>query len=245
MPPQTDTPLRPPTSAEQLGELFTPIDVLLGLPNLASYRSWPRGVGQCVIVLPGYGGADGSTWALRQALNRCGYRAEGWGLGRNNGDVPELMNTLLPRIRQRSDSLARPVHLVGWSLGGYLAREIARELPDCVAGVVTLGSPVVGGPKYTAVAKYWRSSDKALDEIEQTVEQRYAVPIRCPVVSIYSRRDGVVQWRASIDERSPNVRNIAIGSSHLALGFSGRVIELTIRSISENSARGTAAGNRA
>lgn len=226
--------LRAPSTAQQLGEFLTPLDVLRGLPGLASFRTWPRGYGQSVVVLPGYGGGDTSTWALRATLNRAGYCARGWNLGRNNGDVPGLLAKLLDQIQAQFEHVQQPLHLVGWSLGGYLAREVARELPDAVAGVVTLGSPVFGGPKYTAVARYWRSSATALDEIEQAIEQRYAKPIRCPMASIYSKRDGIVAWQASVDSRSPRIRHIEVESSHLALGFSGQVLAIVIREMAKN-----------
>ncbi len=229
-----DTPLRAPSTREQLLELLTPLDVLGGLPRLLKHRQWPRGQGQKVIVLPGFGGADRSTWALRQVLNYAGYNAKGWGLGRNNGDVPLLMQKMLPKVEKQYQSLGQPLHLVGWSLGGYLAREIARDLPQAVAGVVTLGSPVVGGAKYTTVAKYWRTSSEALDRIEASINQLYDVPIQCPVVSIFSRRDGIVHWQASVDNRSPQVRHLEVQASHLALGFSVPVLEAVLHAIAGN-----------
>jgi pimeloyl-ACP methyl ester carboxylesterase len=91
------------------------------------------------------------------------------------------------------------VRLIGWSLGGYLAREAARDCPDLVHQVITLRSPVVGGPKYTLVAEAYRRRGIDLDEVEAQVEARNSVPLRTPVVAIYSRNDAVVEWEACID----------------------------------------------
>lgn len=229
-----DAQLRAPSTAEQLQELLTPLDVLRGLPRLMRYKQWPKGQGEHVIVLPGFGGADNSTWALRRTLNLAGYKAHGWDLGLNNGDVPRLMQAMLTQVERAYEKNGQPVHLVGWSLGGYLAREVARDLPDAVAGVVTLGSPVVGGAKYTAVSQYWRTSPEALDRIENTINERYHVPIRCPVVSLYSKRDGIVAWQASIDNRSPQVQHKQVQCSHLALGFSVPVLEAVLNAMADN-----------
>lgn len=108
----------------------------------------------------------------------------------------------------------------GWSLGGYMAREVARDCPDLVKHVVTLGSPVVGGPKYTAVASAFGQSGESMDDIERLVEERYETPLSVPVTAIYSKADGVVAWQARIDDRSPNVEHVEIFSPHTGLGFS-------------------------
>jgi pimeloyl-ACP methyl ester carboxylesterase len=176
-----------------------------------------------VIVLPGFGAGDGSTAALRSYLRVQGHRASGWRLGTNRGDVAKL----LPRVTERVERVARsaggPVALVGWSLGGVLARETARDRPDLVSRVITLGSPVIGGPKYTAVAAFYRSQGIDLDAIEAEVAARDATPIRTPITAIYSRSDGVVSWRACIDGRNPAVEHVEVMTSHLGLGFSPEV----------------------
>src|SRR5437870_11320139 len=106
--------------------------LLLRFPELARQ---PRGQGQPVLILPGYGAGDGSTAILKSYLRLLGYRARGWGLGRNRGAASEL----LPRILKRALSLARrtnhKVNLIGWSCGGYLARELARERADLIGQV--------------------------------------------------------------------------------------------------------------
>ena len=200
--------------------------LLLRAPNLATQ---PRGRGERVLVLPGYGASDGSTGVLRSYLRLLGYRPTGWELGRNRGDVAALV----PRVIERAEALVRaergPVALVGWSLGGVLARETARERPDLARGVITLGSPVVGGPKYTAVASAYRRRGVDLDAIEREVEERNRRPIEAPVLAIYSRSDAVVAWQACIDRSSRNVEHVAVETTHVGLGFSPEVFELVAR----------------
>ena len=108
---------------------------------------------------------------------------------------------------------------MGWSLGGYIARETARDHPDAVSKVITLGTPVYGGPRYSTVANVYQRRGFDLDDIEQTTIERYQDPIRVPVVALYSRNDGIVNWEACIDHWSPQVEHIEVNASHLGMGF--------------------------
>ena len=154
------------------------------------------------MVLPGFATGDGATSLLRAYLSFLGHDVHPWGLGRNDGDVPRLLALLVARVTALRHSTGRPVRLVGWSLGGYLAREISRDVPADVNRVVTLGSPVVGGPKYTLAARAYRRRGVDIDAIEAAVDAREAVPLTRPVSAIYSRKDGVVAWQACVDGRN-------------------------------------------
>lgn len=189
-------------------------------------RSAPRGNGEPVLVAPGFAADDTWTESLRNFLASIGYDVRGWGLGRNHGRVPVLIPSLVDQTEVFAEQKGRPVRLVGWSLGGYLVREVARERPDLVEKVVTLGAPVIGGPKYTASAPMYRKKGYDLDEIEHDVAGREAVPIRVPVDSVYSRSDGIVAWRACIDHHNPDVRHHEVFSSHLGLVASPAVFLL-------------------
>ena len=192
-----------------------------------------RGNGTPVVVVPGFGAGDGSTVLLRHYLSLIGYEVTGWGLGRNRGNVRRLIPRVTALAVDRATSTGRSVHLVGWSLGGYLAREAARERPDAVAQVVTLGSPVVGGPKYTATATAYRRAGYDLEVIEATVAERNKTPIQVPITAIFSRSDLVVDWRACIDQTSPSVDHVEVSTTHLGLGFCPEVY----RTIAERLAR--------
>jgi pimeloyl-ACP methyl ester carboxylesterase len=198
--------------------------LLFHFPDLARQ---PRGNGQPVLLLPGYGSGDVSTALLKGYLRLLGYRARGWGLGRNKGDAVDL----LPRILKRVASLARRsddqrVHLIGWSYGGYLARELARERGDLIGHVVTLGTPVVGGPKYTVFAKRFQSRGFDVDAIAAAIESRNKISMCTPVIAIYSRRDGIVAWKACIDNNGTNVEHIEVRTTHFGFGFSAEVYKI-------------------
>jgi pimeloyl-ACP methyl ester carboxylesterase len=206
----------------------------LELPRLAlglrALRGEPRGDGGRVIVLPGFGADDRSTWPLRRFLRSLGHDARGWRRGPNVGDVAQSVDLVGQMAREGAEASGRPVALVGWSLGGYLAREVARDHPDCVRRVVTLGSPVIGGPKYTTVASVAPLRGWDLDEIEAQVELRKATPLEVPVTAIYSRRDRVVAWRACVDpEGDGPIEHVEVEATHIGLGFSPEVYRLVAR----------------
>ncbi len=190
--------------------------LLASWPGLTSVR---RGAGAPVVVLPGYGAGDLSTTPIRTYLSAVGFAVRGWELGRNGGDVEALLPRVVEAVTRASERAGRPVSLVGWSLGGVFAREAAREMPDAVAKVVTFGTPVIGGPKYTLVGARYAELGYDLDAIEAAVAKRHRIPIRAPVTAIYSRNDGVVAWRACIDPWTPGVEHVEVRSSHLGLGI--------------------------
>lgn len=208
--------------------------LLLRFPGLARQ---PRGNREPVLILPGYGAGDGSTVILKIYLQFLGYRVRGWGLGRNIGEVADL----LPRILKRLASLSRrsdhqTVTIIGWSLGGYLARELARERPDLVRQVITLGTPVVGGPKYTVVAESYRRRGIDIEAIAAEVEWRSnAALLETPVLAIYSRADAIVAWQACIDRQTPNVEHVEVKTTHLGLGFSPDVFKIIARALAETA----------
>jgi len=233
-----DEALRAPGGLGLFGEVRGLAELPRLLWTLPDLARMPRASGGAVIVLPGYGAGDGSTLVLQSYLRLLGYHVHGWSLGRNNGDVPALLPRVTARLAAVAGRAGRRVALVGWSLGGYLAREAARDRPHLVERVITMGTPTVGGPKYTRVGEAYRRRGIDLDAIEAQVRARYAVPLRVPVTAIYSRSDGIVAWRACIDRFSPDVEHVEVGTTHLGLGFSADVYRI----IAERLARRPAAG---
>lgn len=221
-------PIRPPGRWDTLQELRLPIDVLrwtpawLGLKGGLTHRPQP------VILLPGFGAGPGAMRFMESFLRRRGHDARDWGLGKNTGDARKLRAGLAPIVQASSRRGELPV-LVGWSLGGYIAREYAREHPDEVRKVITLGSPVIGGPRYTATAARYRSQGHDLEQIERSIADRYAIPLTVPVVAVYSKRDGVVAWQACIDRWSPNVRHVEVHETHVGLAFAPRVLAIVAK----------------
>lgn len=215
-----------PGFARLLREAEAVLDLARFPWNAQDLARQPRGEGEPVLVFPGFGAGDASTLPLRAYVRWLGYRVKGWGLGTNRGDVPDLISKVSERVVARAQRAGRPVRLVGWSLGGYLAREAAREQPQAVERVITLGTPVVGGPKYTAVAGLYARQGIDLDEIEAGVEARNEVPLEVPVTAIYSRSDAVVAWEACIDRHSKEVEHVEVRSTHLGLGVSPDVYRI-------------------
>lgn len=230
-------PASGPPAARTLRELGAATELVRLVTRLPELSKHPRGDGEPVMVLPGFSAGDRSTAILRTHLQRLGYRVRGWGLGTNNGDVPNLIPRVIRAVSDHAESVREPVRLIGWSLGGYLAREAARDLPECVDRVITLGSPVVGGPRFTTTAGFYRANGTDLDEIDRFIEEREQTPIRVPITAVYSKSDGIVEWRACIDHRSPNVDHFRVRTTHIGLGFSPDVLGIVAATLAESAAR--------
>ena len=224
-------PITPPGKLDALQELWLPVDVLRWAPSWLAMKSGRAAEPRTVVLLPGFGAGPRSMRVMESFLRRRGHRARDWGLGRNTGDARHLRAKLADTVAESRTAHGEPAVLVGWSLGGYIAREYAREHPDEIRRVVTLGSPVIGGPRYTATAGWYRSQGHDLDELERAVAKRYSTPLRVPVSAIYSKRDGVVAWRACIDSWSPQVRHIEVSETHVGLGFAPRVLAIVAEEI--------------
>ena len=181
------------------------------------WRVAATGDGHPVLILPGLGTGDGSTSLLRRFLRSRGFAAHGWGQGLNLG----LRAGVLERAHRTLETLwvesGRPVSLVGWSLGGLYARELAKHSPEMVRLVITLGSPFTGHPRETnAWRLYEFASGHRIDSHDFHAPLRAAPPV--PTTSIWSPTDGVVSWRCSVEARRELAENIVIDSSHLGLG---------------------------
>jgi len=189
--------------------------LVFDMPNLLKCQ---KGDGTRIIVLPGFATDDIFTFPLRKFLENIGYKPEGWGLGNNHGDVPVLLDLMNQKIREMVKENQEKIILIGWSLGGYLARETARDNQDIVKQVITLGSPIIGGPKYTSIADiYSKRHNVNIDQLEKEIDERFNNPLKMPIFSIYSKNDNVVSWQACIDLYSPNVINQEIDATHIGL----------------------------
>jgi pimeloyl-ACP methyl ester carboxylesterase len=181
-------------------------------------RAMPRGDGRVVIDIPGWRAPEVSGLPVRRYLSWLGYDARGWGLGTNTGDPARDARLLLETVTELAAESGRSVSLVGWSLGGVIAREVARQRPDLVHRVITYGTPVVGGPSYTAVAgAYTHEARQHATRVTARLDADR--PIRVPLTVIYSRRDGIVSWRACLDRVSPHVEHVEVRSTHLGMGI--------------------------
>jgi pimeloyl-ACP methyl ester carboxylesterase len=175
--------------------------------------------GPRVMVIPGFLATDRSTLGLQRALARAGYRVTGWGLGLNRGVRPDTLENISARLEAFADS--GPAVLVGWSLGGIYAREVAKRRPDLVAKVVTLGSPFSGHPRannawrlYELVARHPVDAPP----IETVLAEKPPVP----TVALWSRRDGVVAPECARGQDGERDLAIELECSHMAFAVSAR-----------------------
>ena len=182
-----------------------------GLPLLAGA---PHGDGHPVLVLPGWLASDMSTRPMRTFLRGRGYHVHGWRLGRNVGATPGVMAGLAARLHAVHARHGRSVSLVGWSLGGIYARELARRFPDEVRQVITLATPF-RDPSATAVARFVGRRPGAARHVLAT---NLAAPLSVPTTSILSRSDGIVAWRSCVEHDGPRRENVVVESSHCGMG---------------------------
>jgi pimeloyl-ACP methyl ester carboxylesterase len=225
--------LKAPSLWAAAGESLTPFELARLVAASPFLALQAKGNGEPVMVLPGLGASNRSTGLLRAYLSWLGYTVRGWEQGRNHGGVQALLPEVAAEVRKFHLDCGGKVNIVGWSLGGVLAREIARDHPDLVGQVVTMGSPVVGGPKYTSMGALYARRGIDLDEIEATIAARESNPIRVPVTSIYSKRDGIVGWQASIDKHTVGAENIEVSATHLGLGICPEVFKIVARKLAE------------
>lgn len=195
--------------------------LLAAAPFLASA---PRGDGHSVIVLPGLGAGDRSTIAIRRFLAYLGYRVSGWNLGRNIRPSGADLPAVAAQIASLCADSGRPVSLIGWSRGGIIARETARQVPEAIRLVITLGSPF-REPGASNVARFWhRMTGEPFPVHDEEALRRLAAALPVPSTSVYSRTDGVVAWRACLQDEAVGHENIEVRGPHSALGFSPAVL---------------------
>jgi pimeloyl-ACP methyl ester carboxylesterase len=245
-------PLKRPPSSAAVREARAILDlVTMGAPlarSLLNRSESPRQ--QAVMVIPGFGANDRYTWPLRAYLKSLGYATTGWGLGTNKaglnlphslGDVhprwrlreqspyrgeagvPYVIDRLIDRVDELAKASKQLIALIGWSLGGYMAREVARERPARISQVITLGTPVIGGPKYTLAAPAFLRRKQNLDWVERLVADREDRPITVPITALVSPSDGIVSYLATLDHLSPAVRHVQLDVAHLAFPYNSTV----------------------
>ncbi|MEM7060527.1 MAG: alpha/beta hydrolase [Pseudomonadota bacterium] len=179
----------------------------------------PKGDGQPVLVLPGLATNDSATVALRRFLKRKGYPSYGWKMGFNLGPRPGVEDGLIRLVDRLWDEHQRKISIVGWSLGGIYARQLAKMMPDRIRQVITLGSPFGGTPRAThAWRVYELASGESADEGDRHMGGLISAPPGVPTTAIYSRTDGVCAWQNCLEEDLPHTENIEVKASHCGLG---------------------------
>jgi pimeloyl-ACP methyl ester carboxylesterase len=191
-----------------------------------------RGDGHSVLVLPGLVAPDASTVMLRGFLRRQGWRTHGWRQGFNLGPREGVIEACVERILMLHRRSGRKVSLIGWSLGGVFARELSKMLPETVRQVITLGSPVGNDTHATNARQLYEfvSGDRAY---APELMARLHEPTPVPCTSIYSRSDGVVHWRSSLQPPGDQAENIAVRASHTGMGMNPLVLRLVAERLAQ------------
>lgn len=189
-------------------------------------RLLPRGDGHAVLIVPGFVQDDQALAPLRKVLRGLGYHADIWDQGRNLGFSKAGLASLRVQIEALARTTGGKVSVIGWSLGGIFARELAFETPELVRMVITLASPFGRNPQasnmrwlHDLVAK------ESLDEMDDDMVIRIRGPLPVPSTAIYSRSDGIVAWQTCVEEVANAANeNIEVIGSHSGLGFNVQVM---------------------
>lgn len=202
----------------------------LGARKAAPEAPRPAVNPQPVMLLPGFGAHPMRMRRMERALAAAGHHVHHWGLGFNLGPTPENFAYLLRRTVDLARMHGRPLVLVGWSLGGLFAREIARRQPDAVAKVITMGTPFSGDRRANNA---WRAYQfiTGLDVDEPPVPCEFAVKPPVPTVALWSPRDGVVHPRSACGRPGERDRAIAMRCTHLGFSSDSRVFAEVLRQI--------------
>jgi hypothetical protein len=224
--PATAQTLRAPSKTLMFleGRAIGEFGAFLGALPLLSMA--PKGDGHPVVVFPGLVASDTSTRPLRDFLRTRGYAVSGWGQGRNLGLRHGVRDALIDIVQEANDQHGRKVSLVGWSLGGLYARQLAKMMPERVRSVITLGSPFASNPRSTnawriyEMASGQRADDSADERFGGTLSQTPPVP----TTAIFSRTDGICAWQGCMDQPSATCENIEVESSHCGMGHHPAVV---------------------
>lgn len=189
-----------------------------------------------VLVLPGLGAGDAATFVLRRALRHLGYRAHGWGLGINGGPTPKVRDGIPARLDELTGRYQEPISVIGWSLGGLYARQLAWRRTESVRQVITLATPVrlaatferqgadmthpadMSGfpqwPRWSAWASWYGDFQVGLPD-GQPPAGAGSLPV--PTTSIYTVMDGIVGWQVCLTDVGRQAENIAVATSHMGV----------------------------
>jgi pimeloyl-ACP methyl ester carboxylesterase len=192
----------------------------LGFPLL---QASPKGDGHPILVMPGFMAGDATTKLLRTFLNNRGYKAVGWGLGQNLGKYSDLENgcgvDIVNRLTELYEQHGEKVSVIGWSLGGIYARELARLHPEMVRSVITLGSPFAGDMSANHVSwLFEKTSGYTLDQMEGALREKMSQAPPVPTTSFYSKTDGITAWQCCLEVEDGTTENIEVQSSHCGFG---------------------------
>ena len=188
----------------------------------------PRGDGHGVLVLPGFMATDSSTVPMRRLLSQLGYEVAGWNLGRNLRVDNERVEAMARCVNELYQKTGGKISIIGWSLGGVFARELAKQMPDKVRQVITLGSPISDNRRYTNARPIFEAiNGKRPEPMKSGKFKKLSDAPPVPTTSILTKADGVVHWKGSVQhpaKNNPQTENIEVFASHVGLGVNPAVM---------------------
>jgi len=216
---------RPPSALQRSAEVGS----LFGRFWHGFGETGPRGPedGPPCLVIPGFLASDRTCMELRRALAARGWRTYPWDLGLNRGAHADVLRHLRQRLEVIHDG--RPVLLVGWSLGGVFARELAREVPEMVRAVVTLGSPFSGDPHMNNVWRLYEWIAGHPVDAPPVMHRSDKPPV--PTLAIWSKQDGIVAKRAARGLDGERDKAVEVDCGHMAFGISRRATRRVAREV--------------
>jgi pimeloyl-ACP methyl ester carboxylesterase len=217
--------LRPPSLGLLLAEMRSIFEFNASLLMSPLLLRASRGDGHPVLALPGFLASDLSMAPMRRYLAELGHDAHAWQMGRNLGGLSRVRAALLERLAEIHASSGRKVSIVGWSLGGVYARDLALHAPDMVRYVVTLGSPFANDVRATNATRLYEAlSGEAVDD-DPEFRKALSGDLPVPTTSIFSRVDGVVNWQTCLLRPSATAENVEVYlASHVGLGVNPAVL---------------------
>lgn len=198
------------------------------LPYKTLNRYKETGDGHPVLVLPGFMASDFSTKPLRKFLKKAGYTAYGWEMGRNFAAV-ESVDELIEKVALLYEEHQQEISIIGWSLGGVYARQIAKANPQYIRQIITLGSPFrgIGDPNNATWLYNLISGGKRVVDLDPDLLNDLPKPAPVPTTAIYSKEDGVVPWEVCLEAEETDIhQNIQVRGSHLGLGINPSVLNI-------------------
>lgn len=209
--------------------------------RLMDTTDFPKGDGHAVVVFPGLASDKHATAPLTSLCEKLGYEARDWGRGFNTGPRGEP-NAWLDDLAQHVGTLATDqegdLSLIGWSLGGIYAREVAKHLGSRVRQVITIGTPFAGKGDETHAGLVYRLVSGQKPVLDEATHRQILTAPPVPTTSIYSRTDGIVAWRACIQPgRRPDIENVEVAGSHCGLGWNAQVLEIVADRLSRPRGR--------
>ena len=232
---QFDDPTRAPGLHLLALEARAPFELLRFLLRARRLKDLPAGDGHAVLLIPGFGADEIAMRPLERALVRLGYAAQDWGHGRNLGMRAEIRQGLAKALESLFKRDDRKVTLIGWSLGGVFARELARSHPEYVRRVISLGSPINRRPDANNMMPLFRLVNRGrAPKLDRAGFGRRIVAPPVPCTAIYTRTDGIVAWQASLENEAPNTENIEVHGSHFGLPMNLEVFRAIARRLHDD-----------